>query len=96
MNTFGFASVGLWAISSGLWIWAACVKPPIVRHPSGNDEAIVFGDEPGESSFFGSEIPSFSKQIAYYQTTALRNTLAAGVSALAAAAAALAICFPEV
>ena len=96
MNTFAFASVGLWAVSSGLWVWAACVNPPILPHPKGNDGAIILGDEQEEGSFFGAQIPSYSTQIVYYKKTTLRNTLAAGVSAAASAAAALAICFPNI
>ncbi|GLU25535.1 hypothetical protein [Brucella sp. NBRC 12950] len=94
MNWFAIISAVLWGVSSGAWLWAATVKPPIVKDPHGYENALIVRDGPnGGLSLGGMLNPSFKKFDAYFSASAKRNAFAAVISAAASFFALLAIVY---
>ncbi|MCF7647296.1 hypothetical protein KQ944_18275 [Bacillus subtilis] len=98
MSNFATISAILWTASSIAWAWAAFVKSPIEKHPSGEERGIAMysgGGDNGSFNLLGMKDPSFTEFNRYFTSSARRNAIAAAVSALAAFFALLAILFPS-
>lgn len=94
---FGSASGALWLLSSVFWAWSALARSPIKRHPyskatsAGTLEWWDDAPDGGGMAINGLSLPSADTYEAYAKKLAWLNTIAAGLSGVAALAACAAV-----
>lgn len=87
--TFALVSGILWVLSSAAWVWSAKTEFPLERHPAGQRDGLLWGDEGMAIGEF--RTPAFAAVQNYQRTVWVRNAWAAGLSAAAAFAACVAL-----